>query len=218
MATSPTSVISASSPTKQNDEQMVQERSLAHQEHNAYLKRELEAAKREHKAALSLREAIIAQTEAELARERMQRSVLRQRIVRAARSGTPVEGVVEVDWDTELKACSCELFHALAVSSKLQEMSRTGSPCNVNVSNLWEMALDSNLHWRSFRAWIQKQINNSAPVVVSPLPKAAEALRPRTTPGGPAEGSGTLSPLVASPAEKMLERRFLEAQTRFDHE
>ena len=122
---------------------------------------------------------------------------------------------MDADWDAELKACACELFHALAVSAKLQEMSRTGSPCNVNVSSLWDAASENNLHWRGFRGWIQKQIALSAPPAPAALVRSSETLRPR---GGTAEGSGNLSPLVASPAEKLMERRFLEAQTRFDHE
>lgn len=46
-----------------------------------------------------LRDTIVAQVESELAHERMQRSLLRQRVLQAAREGQAVETIVETDWD-----------------------------------------------------------------------------------------------------------------------
>ena len=66
------------------------------------------------------------ETESELAAERRQRSVLRQRVLAAAREGQSVERIVETDWEEEVKLCSAELFHSLAVAAKLQQMSISG--------------------------------------------------------------------------------------------
>jgi hypothetical protein len=33
-----------------------------------------------------------------------------------------------------------------------------GSPCNVDVSALMELALERGVHWKSYRTWIQKQV------------------------------------------------------------
>lgn len=151
----------------------------------------------EHKAAIGLKDAIIAQTESELMHERMQRSLLRQRVLQAAKEGQNVEHVVEVDWEegeniadhpslshgqvprnqtVRVRAVSfvggrskvaandsdrwdfCFFITLLICYFLIFFSLSQGSPCNVDVSALMELAAERGVHWKNYRTWIQKQV------------------------------------------------------------
>jgi hypothetical protein len=148
---SPTKVVSAVPPpvlASSSDQHM------AFLDHSAEVKREMEAMRREHQAALSLRDAMVRQAETDLAEERQQRRELRKRM--AAHKSL---SAVQEDIETELNECKRDLFQTLGVNAKLMHMNRTGSPCNVDVASIWEMAEKESLHWKKYRSFIQNQID-----------------------------------------------------------
>ena len=125
------------------------------------LQRELDASRREGKASLALRDAIIRQTEAALAQERTQRTLLRQRVMNAYKMQESALDEVREDLAADEQVWQQELFHALGVNAKLMHMTATGQPCNIDLASMWEQAFADKIHWKTFRAWIQDRIDES---------------------------------------------------------
>lgn len=155
----PSAATSASSPSSVGGLHSAEEM-LAHQEVLVNMTRELEALRREKAAALSLRDCVAQRLESELYRERQLRSQLRDRLLRAARGGTlERDGLLDVE--TELAECRQELFHAVGVAAKLTATGARGQVCNLDLSSLWEQAQQEGVHWRYYRAWLQRHVDKA---------------------------------------------------------